>query len=163
MRRPGPAAIGLVLAVLVLVLDQASKMAIYRVVMDPPRVIEVTGFLNLVLVWNPGISFGLLGEGSAVQTWVLAAFGTIVAGGVIAWLVLGGPARLTAVGAGLVAGGALGNVIDRLRFGAVMDFVDVHAYGWHWPAFNVADAAITVGVIGLLLDSLLQERAARRT
>jgi signal peptidase II len=163
MTRPGSATSGLLLAALVLALDQATKVLIHQVVMVPPRIIEVTGFLNLVLVWNPGISFGLLGEGSAVQVWLLSAFGTIVAGGLIAWLIVGVPGRLASAAVGLVAGGALGNVIDRLRFGAVMDFVDVHAYGWHWPAFNVADAGITFGVIGLLLDSLLRERAARRT
>jgi len=163
MARPGPAAGALGLTALVLALDQATKVLIHQVVMAPPRILEVTGFLNLVLVWNPGISFGLLGEGSAVQAWLLAAFGTIVAGGLLGWVLLGAPGRLAAAGAGLIAGGALGNVIDRLRFGAVMDFVDVHAYGWHWPAFNVADAAITAGVVGLVLDSLLRERAARRT
>lgn len=152
--------LGLAVAVVVLVLDQASKVWILDL-MAPPRVIEVTGFLNLVLVWNRGISFGMLGDGGAAQAWVLAAFGVIVAGGLVIWLQRAALPRLPSLGIGLVAGGAVGNAVDRLRFGAVVDFVDVHAAGWHWPAFNVADSAITLGVIALLLDAVLRDGRQR--
>jgi len=152
--------LGLAVAVAVLVLDQASKVWILDL-MAPPRVIEVTGFLNLVLVWNRGISFGMLGDGGASQAWVLAAFGVIVAGGLVIWLQRAALPRLPSLGIGLVAGGAVGNAVDRLRFGAVVDFVDVHAAGWHWPAFNVADSAITLGVIALLLDAVLRDGRQR--
>jgi signal peptidase II len=149
--------LGLIVAGLVLLLDQATKWWILRVVMDPPRLIEVTGFFNLVLVWNRGISFGLLGDGGASQAWILAAFGTLVAGGLVLWLHHAALPRWPSLGVGLLVGGALGNVIDRLRFGAVVDFLDLHAGGWHWPAFNVADSAITVGVAILVIDAVLRD------
>jgi signal peptidase II len=147
--------LGVALAAIVLVLDQATKLWILDL-MRPPRVIEVTGFFNLVLVWNPGISFGLFGGGSVWQPWLLSAFATVVAGGLLVWLYSAELPRLPSVGVGLIVGGAIGNVVDRLRFGAVVDFVDLHAYGWHWPAFNVADSAIVVGVGLLLLDAVLR-------
>lgn len=153
---------GLAIAAVVLVLDQIAKWWILSVVMMPPRIIEVTPFFNLVMVWNPGISFGLLGDGEAWQPWLLSAFGTIVAGGLLVWLHLGEHGRTSAAAIGLIVGGALGNVIDRLRFGAVLDFLDFHLAGWHWPAFNVADAGITIGVTILLVDALLRERREKR-
>ena len=149
--------LGLALAILVLALDQVSKGWVLSSLMQPPRVIEVTSFFNFVLVWNRGISFGLLGSGSMTQAWILAAFGTIVAGGLLVWLHRAALPRLPSLGVGLIVGGALGNVVDRLRFGAVVDFLDLHAGGWHWPAFNVADSAITVGVAALVLDAVLRD------
>ena len=151
----------LAIVALVLAADQATKWWILAAVMQPPRILEMTGFFNLVLVWNRGISFGLLGDGGQSQAWLLAAFGTLVAGGLLVWVQRGALSALATAGAGLVAGGALGNVVDRLRFGAVMDFLDLHLGGWHWPAFNVADSAITLGVVLLLVDAALQERRAR--
>lgn len=140
-------------AVLVLVLDQLTKWLILEVVMQPPRVIEVTGFLNLVLVKNPGISFGLLGGEAAWKAWLLSALATGIVVALAMWLRRRG-GRMPALMVGLIGGGALGNVIDRLRFGAVMDFIDVYAGSWHWPAFNVADSAITVGVAVLIVHGL---------
>lgn len=153
--------LGLILGVVVLALDQATKWLILTKVMDPPRIIAVTDFFNLVLVWNRGISFGLLGGSSGWQPWLLAAFGTVVAGGLLVWLHRASLGRLPSVGVGLIVGGALGNVIDRLRFGAVVDFLDFHLGGWHWPAFNVADTAITIGVAALVLDAILHNRAEK--
>jgi signal peptidase II len=146
---------GLAVAALVLIADQATKVWILDL-MQPPRRIEVTGFFDLVLIWNPGISFGLLGEGAGWQPWLLSAFAVVVAGGLVYWLVTGRLSRLPSLGIGLIVGGALGNVVDRMRFGAVVDFVDLHAGGWHWPAFNVADSAITLGVLALLADAVLR-------
>lgn len=154
--------LGLAIAALVLIADQLTKWWILEVVMVPPQIIEVTPFLNIVYVWNPGISFGMLGGGGAWQPWLLSAFGTIVAGGLLVWLHLGEHGRWGAVAIGMIVGGAIGNVIDRLRFGAVLDFVDFHVAGWHWPAFNVADAGIVVGVGILLIDALLRERREAR-
>ncbi len=148
--------LGLAIAAVVILLDQASKWWILDL-MPQPRVIEITSFANLVLVWNRGISFGMLGDGGASQAWILAAFGVIVAGGLLIWLQRAALPRLPSIAIGLVVGGALGNAVDRLRFGAVVDFVDLHAGGWHWPAFNVADSAITVGVALLLLDAVLRD------
>ena len=154
--RRGGAALRLALAVaaVALVLDQASKWAIEELVMDPPRVIAVTGFFNLVLVHNTGVSFGLFGE----QTpWALGALAFAVSGALLYWL-RREPERFLALAVGLIVGGAMGNVVDRVRLGAVMDFLDLHLGTWHWPAFNLADSAITIGVAFLVFDGLFRER-----
>ena len=157
--RRGGAALRLALAVVTvaLVLDQASKWAIVEFVMDPPRVIEVTGFFNLVLVHNTGVSFGLFGEQTAWKPWALGALAFAVSGALLYWL-RREPERLLALAVGLIVGGAMGNVVDRVRLGAVMDFLDFHLGTWHWPAFNLADSAITIGVAFLVFDGLFRER-----
>ena len=152
--------LGLSLAALVVGLDQASKWWILADVMDPPRVIPVTPFFNIVVVWNRGVSFGILNQESAWVPWLLSALAAAICVVLFIWL-RRADGRWLAGGLGLIIGGALGNVIDRVRFGAVFDFLDVHAAGYHWPAFNVADAAITVGVATLLIDSLIAGRNER--
>lgn len=148
---------GFLLAALVILFDQASKIYVLAL-FDPPRpIIEVTSFLNIVLVWNRGISFGLFGSGADYMPWVLSGLALVIAVVLVVWLARV-RTRLPAIGIALVLGGAVGNVIDRIRFGAVVDFVDFHLSGWHWPAFNVADSAITVGVVLLLYDSLFGGR-----
>ncbi len=144
---------GLFLAILVLLLDQVTKLAILEWVQPPAAGISITGFLAIVLVWNRGMSFGLLNTGDPLVPWILGAIAIAVAVGLVWWLAR---ARhgLVVLGLGLVLGGAIGNLIDRLLYGAVVDFVLLHAGGWHFPAFNVADSAITLGVIALLWDSL---------
>ena len=117
----------------------------------------MTGFFNLVMVWNKGISFGMLGEAVDTMRWVLVVFAVIVAIALLIWA-----KRLTSpligIAAGLIAGGALGNAIDRVNYGAVADFFDFHVAGYHWPAFNIADAGITIGVVLLIYDALLSRR-----
>lgn len=144
---------GLAVAAVVLVADQVSKWWILEQVMQPPRFIEITGFFNLVMVWNPGVSFGMFGGSGEIGRWVLSAFALAISGFLLNWL-RQVDRRFPAVAIGLVIGGAIGNVVDRVRFGAVADFLDFHLFGYHWPAFNVADSAITVGVAILLIDSL---------
>ncbi len=153
--------IGIVLALLITVLDQISKWWILADVMSPPTVIKLTPFFNLVLVWNRGVSFGILNQSSAWVPWLLSALAAAICVGLFIWLRRAENRRLAAA-LGLIIGGALGNLVDRLRFGAVVDFLDVHAGGYHWPAFNVADAAITVGVGVLLIDSLIAGREERK-
>ncbi len=140
-----------------LVLDQATKAWILAIMTADPREIVVTPFLSLVLVWNRGISFGLFGDAGEETRWLLVALAAAICVVLLFWL-RRAETRLAAVGIGLVIGGAVGNVIDRVRLGAVVDFVDLHGWGWHWPAFNVADTAITVGVAALLADSLFGRR-----
>jgi signal peptidase II len=143
---------GLGLAAVVLVLDQATKWWMLEVVgiaLRPP--IEVTPFFNLVMVWNRGVSFGLFAHEAEVMPYVLSGVAVAISVALFVWLARA-ERRWIAAAIGLVVGGAVGNVIDRLRFGAVADFFDVHVAGWHWPAFNVADAAIVVGVGMILLD-----------
>jgi len=149
---------GLRVAALVTVLDHLSKWAMLEMVMDPPRIIPVTPFFNLVLVWNRGISFGFLGqESSHWLPWLLTALALAIMV-VLGWWLRQMTSKLMILALGLVMGGALGNVIDRLRFGAVADFFDVHAAGFHWPAFNVADSAITVGAALILYDAFFAPR-----
>jgi signal peptidase II len=152
---------GLALAVAVVALDQAVKAGMIGLVFDPPRLIEVAPFFNLVPVWNRGISFGLFNDLAEFGPIILTALALAVSGLLGAWL---WRARRLGLGLtlGLVIGGAVGNVIDRVRFGAVVDFLDFHALGYHWPAFNVADSAITVGVFLMLLDTLSHERVGTK-
>lgn len=144
---------GILVALAALLLDQLTKWVILTQVMAPPRVIEVTGFFNLVLVGNRGVSFGMLSNGTSWSQPLLALFalGVAVALGVWLWR---GTSRFMSLALGLVIGGAVGNAVDRVVHGAVVDFLDFHAFGYHWPAFNVADSGITVGVVLIVLDGL---------
>ncbi len=143
---------GLGIAAAVIVLDQLSKWLIMGL-MRPPRVIEITPFFNLVVGWNRGVSFGLFNNDSPLNAWILIVLALAIVVVLMIWLSKTDRWPV-AVGLALVVGGAIGNVIDRLRFGAVFDFLDLHAFGFHWPAFNVADSAITVGAVVLVVDSL---------
>ena len=150
--------IGLLVAAVVLVLDQATKALALSVLSGRPPV-EVTGFFNLVLVWNRGVSFGMLQGLGEAGPWLLAAFGLAVCIVLLVWLGREGRS-VTRIALGLVLGGAIGNIVDRARFGAVVDFLDFHALGYHWPAFNISDSAIVVGAVLLLLDGLRGDRMA---
>ena len=143
------------LAAIVLVLDQVSKWVILALVMQPPRVIEVLPVFNLVLTYNTGVSFGVFAGDAAWQPWVLSAVSLAIVVGLLVWMRYNHNA-LILLGVGLIVGGAIGNVVDRIRLGAVVDFLDVHVAGWHWPAFNLADSAISIGVALLVIDALFQ-------
>ena len=143
------------LAALVVVLDQLTKWAVLAH-FDYGERLEVAPFLNLVLVYNKGAAFSMFADADGWQTPLLIAF-ALGAAGIVSYLIVRNPGkRVLSLGLALILGGALGNVIDRLRFGHVVDFVDVHAMGWHWPAFNVADSGITVGAALLILDGFMQ-------
>lgn len=144
--------LGLILAVLVAVADQVSKWWILTRVMTPPRLIEITSFFNLGLGWNRGISFGMFG-GGMMPPWGLALLSAVIVIGLGIWM-WRAEQRVIVIGIGMIIGGAVGNVVDRLQYGAVADFLDFHVMGYHWPTFNVADIAISVGAAVLVLDSL---------
>ncbi len=159
---------GLALAGAVVLLDQAVKaVMLYGVfglpfpttagAWHPP--IAVTDFFNLVMVWNRGISFGLLAETPGASRWLLIGLALAIAGALTVWLARAAD-RFLILPLGLVIGGAVGNVIDRVLYGAVADFFDFHLLGYHFWAFNVADSAISVGIALLLLDSLLSRPPA---
>jgi signal peptidase II len=143
----------LALAGLLIALDQASKLWVLGS-FHLSESLPVTGFFNLVLVFNSGAAFSFLSDAGGWQKW----FFIVLALGISGWLVVmirqHAAERLQPLAFTLVLGGAQGNVIDRLRFGAVVDFLDFHVAGWHWPAFNVADSAITIGVALLLWQQL---------
>jgi len=144
---------GLLLAAIVVAADQAAKLWALEAVFDPPRRIEVLSVLNITPVWNRGVSFGLLASDSPWTPWLLSGFALVVTAVLVVWLARASGLGLI-YGLGAVIGGAIGNVVDRIRFGAVVDFIDAHWGDLHWPAFNIADAAITLGVGLLLLDAI---------
>ncbi|MGE0741287.1 MAG: signal peptidase II [Hyphomonadaceae bacterium] len=153
---------GLILAAFVFVADQFTKWLVLGPGQFSPRgcleagygcgYIELTPFFDLQMVWNRGVSFGLLRADQDIARWGLVALSFAISG-VFLWWLRTAERRLTAVALGLVIGGALGNVIDRIRFGAVADFLDFNGLWFPW-VFNVADAAITVGAIILAVDML---------
>jgi signal peptidase II len=154
INRHGWTAYGLALAVIVL--DQLSKHWILFVYDLPTRVSEqVVGPFYLTMVWNQGVSFGLLRADQDLGRWLLVAFSVLVAIALAIWA-RRGDRTLMALALGLVMGGAIGNAIDRARFGAVVDFIDVSRLYFPW-VFNIADAAISVGVVLLLLDGFRRD------
>jgi len=147
-------------AAVVIVLDRITKTLVLQSV-APGETVVLGSFLNLVLVFNKGAAFSFLAGASGWQSGFFAAVAAI-ASVVITVLIVRHPAnRLLAAGLALILGGALGNLWDRLAWGQVVDFVDVHAAGWHWPAFNVADSGITIGAALLILESSLRRDAGR--
>ena len=146
---------GLGLALVVVMLDQASKGLVLDFFATRPDPVEILPFFNLVLAWNRGISFSLFHSEESYAPYALATLAIAISAGLIVWLRRVGE-RWPATGIGLVIGGAIGNVLDRLRFGAVIDFLDLHWAAYHWPAFNIADAAITLGVLFLVSDGLFR-------
>lgn len=155
--------LGLLLAAVVVVLDQLGKLWVVEGLMRPPGVentpfhtphaIEVAPFLDLVMAWNRGVSFGMFNNEGPYNALVLIVLALAIVAVLVVWMYRTRE-RLLVISLGLIIGGALGNVIDRIRFGAVADFIDVHIAGYHWPAFNLADSAITIGALLLLADAL---------
>ncbi len=153
----GPlSALGLSVAAIVVLLDQANKAwMLYVYDLDARGTVTLTPFFDLVLVWNHGISYGLLPQEGTLGRLGLIAFALAASLALAVWLARLA-SRLAAVAIGLIIGGALGNAIDRVVYGAVADFFSLHAFGLEWYVFNIADTAIVAGVIGLLYDSLFR-------
>ncbi|MBT6414598.1 signal peptidase II [Candidatus Puniceispirillum sp.] len=155
-----PTMLILAIALVIIGADQLSKQYMLDWIFFPPVRIAILPFLNMVPVWNSGMSFGLLADGGMIVRFGLAGLAVAVAG----WF-LWSASSLTPiqrVAGGAIAGGAIGNAIDRLRFGQVVDFIDLHVAGWHWPAFNVADVTISIGAF-LWIVSLFYEQENKKT
>jgi signal peptidase II len=149
------------LSVLVVVLDQATKW-LAEGMLDPYRPVPLMPFLNFTLMFNDGAAFSFLSGAGGWQRWLFAGFALTMSVVLLVWLLrLGSHERPMAVGLSLVIGGAVGNLIDRMVTGRVVDFIQLYAGDWYWPAFNVADSAITLGVALLLLSSLREGRGGR--
>jgi signal peptidase II len=148
------------LAALVLLADQATKWLVLQA-MPLGEVIPITGFFNLVHVRNPGAAFSFLADAGGWQRWLFAVFAIGVSALLIFMMRRAPEQRLFCFAAALVIGGAIGNLIDRLVFGEVIDFLDFHWQGWHWPAFNIADSGITVGAFLIIADEFLRLRKPR--
>ncbi len=153
-----PARIGFVVALLTLIVDQATKLYFLFVFDLPVREpLVVNPFVNLIVVWNRGISYGLFQQQSDLGRWILIVVSVIAAVALSVWI-RRTHSRFLAVTLALIVGGAIGNVIDRWAYGAVFDFIQMKIGDWSWYVFNVADAAIVAGVLGLLYDSFVLER-----
>lgn len=141
------------LSVLIVILDQITKIAIVDAFLLHESVAVFPG-LNITYVQNPGAAFSFLSDAGGWQRWLFIALSSIVSIGLIIWLyTLPVTWRWLAAALALVLGGAIGNLIDRVLYGYVIDFIDVYYQDWHWPAFNVADSAISIGVIMLIIDT----------
>jgi len=145
------------IALIVLIVDQFTKFVITENFILH-EVVPVTPFFNLVLVYNPGAAFSFLADAAGWQKSLFIAIGLIASVWIMYLLRKHPEQTLFCSALSLVLAGALGNVIDRVQFGAVIDFLDFHAFGWHWPAFNVADAAISCGAALLVWDALRPQR-----
>jgi signal peptidase II len=157
--------LGLAVALASAAADQAVKLwLIFVFDLGSRGVVTLTPFLDLVLTWNTGISYGLFPQEGPVGQWILLAVKALAVALLWIWLARAS-SRLTALALGLIIGGALGNAIDRLAYGAVADFVLFHlttgGFSFKWYVFNAADAAIVAGVLGLLYESLVGDRAAK--
>jgi signal peptidase II len=151
--------LGLYVLMATFVLDQAVKwwmLAVFQLA-EKGRV-AVTPFFDLVFVKNRGISYGLFKLDTSLGQILLAVMGVVAGLALWVWLARGATSRLMAVSIGLIIGGALGNALDRVLIGGVADFISLHAYGFYWYVFNIADTALVAGVFGLLYDSLLASR-----
>ena len=148
------------LAGVVLVLDQGSKR-LADSLLGPHDVVSLLPFLALRKTYNPGAAFSFLSDASGWQRWFFSGLAVLIIGVLVAWLrrLPPGQSRV-ALALALILGGAAGNLIDRVLYGHVIDFIDLYYGTWHWPTFNIADSAITLGAVLLILDALLGRRAA---
>lgn len=144
---------GFSIALLTLIFDQASKQAVLSWFLDGHHQIEVTPFFNIILSANKGISFGMLAAGSTQGVWALIAVACCISFLLSLWI-WQAESWFSNICFGLILGGALGNIIDRLIYGAVIDFLDFHVFGYHWYTFNIADCGIVIGA-ALLVCQLL--------
>ena len=146
--------LGLSIAALTLFIDQAHKTwMLYVYDIGAKGVVRLAPFFDLVLVWNRGVSYGLFPQESGFGRLGLILFALVASIALAAWLArITSPLSASAIG--LIIGGALGNAIDRILYGAVADFFSLHAFGYQWYVFNIADTAIVAGVVGLLYESL---------
>ncbi len=154
--RSAPLAFAVIAATMVI--DQLHKwwmLSVFEI--EAKGRVVVTPFLDLVYVKNIGVSYSLFNQESMSGQYLLVAFASLASLGLWIWLNWSRGSRMMALSLGLIIGGALGNAIDRLRLGGVADFFSLHAYGFHWYVFNIADVAIVAGVIGLLYESLWGE------
>lgn len=146
------------LSILMMVLDQASKLlANSQLGFHIP--VEILPIFNLNLTHNPGAAWSILSDASGWQRWFFLIFAIIVSGILVSWLKnLAADEKLSAIAFAMVIGGALGNAVDRIVHGYVIDFIQFHYHGWYFPTFNIADSAITIGVTLMLWDSFVQQR-----
>jgi signal peptidase II len=153
--------VGIAIILMAISLDQASKYYVLTELMNPPQIIPITSFFNLVLAWNTGVSFSLFNSYGLTGMYVLTVMACTISVGFFIWM-LRAQNHWLVVGLALIVGGAVGNVIDRIRFGAVIDFLHFYYHSFSWPAFNLADTFITIGVVCILIESLITRKGEQR-
>ena len=147
------------LSLLIVILDQATKW-LAEALLVPFQPVPLMPLLNLTLMYNEGAAFSFLANAGGWQRWLFAGFALVMTAVLTVWLLrLDKGDRVTAVTLSLIIGGAIGNLIDRVQTGRVVDFIDFYVGSWHWPAFNVADSAISIGIVFLLITSFRAELA----
>lgn len=146
--------LGIVIAVMVIVLDQLSKFLMLTFVLNEQSVIIIMPFFNLVHAWNTGVSFSLFNNGGFIGTLLLCLIVIVIVAILLRWLYKE-KTKLIQIALGMIIGGAVGNLIDRIRFGAVFDFLDFYIDAYHWPAFNLADSCICIGAVMIILHSMI--------
>ena len=149
--------LGLVLIIISLILDQASKFYMVNVVMNPPKVIPVTSFFSLVMAYNTGVSFSMFNDYGLTGTYVLIGVSIAISIMFLVWL-FKAQNKILASGLGLIVGGAIGNLIDRIYYGAVVDFLHFYYKEFSWPAFNLADTFITIGVMLIFIETFITQK-----
>ena len=150
---------GLLVAAVFAILDQVSKWWVVNIygLMDKGRV-HVMPYFDMVFVKNKGVSYGMFTQDSELGQWLLVGFAVVAVIAMLVWLVKA-ESRLVALSLGLIISGAIGNSIDRMVYGGVIDFISLYAYDYYWYVFNIADVAIVAGVAGLIYDSILPSRS----
>ena len=138
-------------------LDQVTKWWIINYIMQPIKILPITPFFNIVLTWNRGISFGIFSNQGSFSVIILSTIATLIVFFLAVWLMKAVNKKLI-IGLICIIGGAIGNIIDRVYHGAVIDFLDFHIKSYHWPAFNVADSCIFIGATLIILDSLFPDK-----
>ena len=147
---------GLIVALSVVVLDQLSKYWILYEFLGQNSYVPMSEIFNVVRAWNTGVSFSMLNNYGNLGVWILSALAIVIVLFLVGWL-KNEKNRLVQIALGFIMGGALGNVIDRLRFGAVFDFLDFHVNDAHWPAFNLADSFICVGAALIIIHAVVEK------
>lgn len=147
---------GLIVALSVVVLDQLSKYWILYEFLGQNSYVPMSEIFNVVRAWNTGVSFSMLNNYGNLGVWILSALAIVIVLLLVGWL-KNEKNRLVQIALGFIMGGALGNVIDRLRFGAVFDFLDFHVNDVHWPAFNLADSFICVGAALIIIHAVVEK------
>ena len=152
--------LGIVVSIITILLDQFSKYFVMDILLSSAQKLNVTHYFSLVTAWNTGVSFSMFSGNGLIGSIVLSSLAVAIIIVLFCWLKKE-KSPLIQFSIGLIIGGAVGNLIDRIRWGAVFDFLDFSIYGWHWPAFNLADSAICIGAAMILYDNIFIKKRSK--
>lgn len=152
--------VGLITSVLTIIIDQISKYLIFSHLLSDISYLKVTHYFSVVKAWNTGVSFSMFSGNGTIGSIILSVVALIIIACLLYWLKKEKSTFLQ-IAIGLIIGGAIGNLIDRIRFGAVFDFLDFSIFGYHWPAFNIADSAICIGAAMIIYDNIFIKKRSK--